>query len=444
LGLKITILTVGSRGDIEPYTALALGLLQAGHSVRVAAPANLGPFVTARGLLCVPMRWDSFSVFRSEAGPRVLSGGSVRGAWELPEWERTQWQQVMEDAWQAARGSEALIVNPLVIGASDAAEKLGIPVILAYYAPQFTPTGAFPNPLLAHMRLGRIANRLSHAIVQRLFLKKLTGLRNRWRVRSLGLPARPWYASDYHRNGQPLPILYAFSRHVVPQPADWRGPVAVTGYWFLETAADWSPPDDLLAFLAAGPPPVYVGFGSMASANPAGVTEAVVAALKRSGQRGVLATGWGGLAPARLPETLFQLDAVPHHWLFPRVSAVVHHGGAGTTATGLRAGKPTVVCPYAFDQPFWGRVVHELGVGPRPVPQRELSAERLGAAVRDAATDTDIRRRAEDLGNKIRAEDGVARAVDFIHQFLSAPRRAGVCATNGMCQRVPECGAPRG
>jgi sterol 3beta-glucosyltransferase len=175
----------------------------------------------------------------------------------------------------------------------------------------------------------------------------------------------------------------------------------------------------LVEFLVAGSPPVYVGFGSMAGRNPEKVTQIVFESLARSGQRGVIATGWGGLAVSDLPDNLFKIESIPHDWLFPQMVAVVHHGGAGTTAAGLRAGKPTVICPFFGDQPFWGRRVFELGVGPEPIPHKKLSVEKLANAIQVAVSDDDIRKRAAGLGEKIRAENGIARAVDFISDQLA-------------------------
>jgi UDP:flavonoid glycosyltransferase YjiC (YdhE family) len=172
-----------------------------------------------------------------------------------------------------------------------------------------------------------------------------------------------------------------------------------------------------MAFLAAGAPPVYIGFGSMANRSPQKVAHLVPEALELSGQRGILAAGWGGLAQANLPDHIFALDAIPHAWLFPRVAAVVHHGGAGTTAAGFRAGVPSILVPFTGDQPFWARRVTELGVGPQPIPRRKLTAERLASAIAAATTDQNMRARAAALGERIRAEDGVARAIEMIESF---------------------------
>jgi sterol 3beta-glucosyltransferase len=188
----------------------------------------------------------------------------------------------------------------------------------------------------------------------------------------------------------------------------------VTGYWFLDRRDDWHPPSSLANFLASGPPPVYVGFGSLAGWTPDGVVAAAIAALRKTGQRGVLATG-GERVPPDLPADVYAIESAPHDWLFPRMAALVHHGGAGTTAEGLRAGKPAVICPTTLnDQAFWGRRVGALGAGPEPVPQRKLTVERLTGAIRAAVGDRGMRERAAELGKEIRVEKGVARAVGII------------------------------
>jgi sterol 3beta-glucosyltransferase len=197
--------------------------------------------------------------------------------------------------------------------------------------------------------------------------------------------------------------------------------VHVTGYWFLDRKTDWQPPAELVRFLEAGTPPVYVGFGSMSGTKAQERAKIVLEALDQTGQRGLLASGWGGLQAADLPDSVFMLEQVPHDWLFPQVSAVVHHGGAGTTAAGLRAGKPTLIVPFIADQPFWGKVVDEAGLGPQPIPQKKLTATTLSAAIRQMVSEDDMRRRAEAVGEKIRAEDGIGSAVQLISREVGQP-----------------------
>jgi sterol 3beta-glucosyltransferase len=280
------------------------------------------------------------------------------------------------------------------------------------------PTRAFTNPILP-FELPAALNRRSYA-ANSGGKAPFMGMINEFRREELGLPPRGRFASEERLpDGRSIPILHAYSPAVVPIPPDWPPHVTATGYWFIDADPAWQPQGDLAAFLDAGPPPVYIGFGSMVTRDPAAKTALAVEALRLSGQRGVIAAGWAGLRTAKLPDTIHLLGQAPHDWLFPRMSAVVHHGGAGTTAAGLRAGRPTVIAPFFGDQPFWGRRVQALGVGPAPLPQKRLTAEALAAAIRAVVSDDGTRTRAAALGERIRAEDGVERTVEWIRSQLA-------------------------
>ena len=402
--MKITIITAGSRGDVQPFVALGLGLQAAGHDVTLCAGVSYEPFVSGYGLKFAPMNDDFLHLADS------MEGGGFGAIRKVKPMIRI----MLEDQWRGAQGSEAIIYHPKTLGGPYIAEKLSIPVFMSIPLPLMTPTGAFPNPILPqNLRLGGGFNRLSYGVT-RLIKAPYMDVVNDWRA-SLGLPKRSWRADDLKRgDGSPVPVLYSYSPFVVPTPPDWPSSVTATGYWFLDAPGDWQPSAALAAFLDAGKAPVYVGFGSMTSKDAQAKARLVLDALREAGQRGLIASGWGGLKASDLPDDVFMLDAAPHDWLFPRMAAVVHHGGAGTTAAGLRAGKPTVICPFLGDQPFWGQRVYELGVGPKPIPQNRLTVTALAEAIRRAATDDEMRRRAEALGDKIKAEDGVGCAVRSI------------------------------
>jgi UDP:flavonoid glycosyltransferase YjiC (YdhE family) len=304
--------------------------------------------------------------------------------------------------------------------ATTLGEVLKIPVIPAYLQ-HVHPTGHYPFALMRPRDWWTgWFNRFTHSIAAQVFWFFTRPFVNRWRTRELGLDPYPLTSPFLDLLRQRPCCLYGFSHHVVPKPPEWGANVYLTGYWFLDAPQTWRPPDDLLDFLAAGPPPVYVGFGSMADREPAVLADIALDALRRADRRGVLLTGWGGLSSRDLPDTVFKLDHAPHDWLFPRMAAVVHHGGCGTTAAGLRAGVPTVVVPFFADQPFWGWRVARLGVGPAPIPRAELSAERLAAAIARATGEPGLRARAAALGERIRAEDGVACAAAAIERHIAS------------------------
>lgn len=397
---------------MQPFLALGQGLRAAGHGVAVCTSASYRPAIEALGLEYAPMSDTMLDLTRA-----ILRGGAeARGA--MPRMLAAM-RAMLEEEWRAAQafGPDLLVYHPKMLGSYHIAEKLGRPLAMALPLPFYTPTRAFPNPFLAGLRLGGWGNRASFRLMG-LTGALYSGMTNRFRTATLGLPPLPRFADLLDtRTGAPVPVFYPYSRHLLPVPADFPPHVHVTGSWFLEPTVPWEPPASLAAFLQAGPPPVYVGFGSMGGSGARHRAALVLDALAQAGERGVLARGWGGLAPEAVPDAVCLLDEAPHDWLFPRMAAVVHHGGAGTTAAGLRAGRPTVICPLLADQPFWGRIVAERGLGPAPIPQHRLTAARLAAAIRVAVDDPGVRQRAAAIGAQIGAEDGVGSAVALLERY---------------------------
>lgn len=283
-----------------------------------------------------------------------------------------------------------------------------------------------PNPLaMADRSLGPL-NALTWLMLEQAMWQPFRGIVDRWRREQLGLGAAPFFGiegSFYDDRGPRSPFLNAYSEAVLPRPADWPAWHHVTGYWQFPSEARAVLPASLEEFLAAGPAPVSIGFGDMIPRDPERLTGTVLEAVRRARVRAVLLGGWAGLGRDAVSDDVFVIDAVPHDLLFPRVAAVVHHGGAGTVAAGLRAGAPTVVVPFQGDQPFWGGRVAALGAGPASVPFKRLDADRLAAAIRTAVTDEAMRDRAAAIGERIRAEDGVATAVRVLDAHLAASRR---------------------
>lgn len=423
--MKIFIITLGTRGDVQPYVALGKGLKAAGHDVTVCASSSFEPFITEHGLQYGYMNDELVRFIHSAEGRYAIENmtnliNSLKHIRKmLKQVEPIQWM-ALRDSWNSAQQAhpDLIIYHPKATGAPHFAEKLGIPAILALPLPIHVPTSEFTCFVFPHWKLGGWYNKLTHNLLLKISTKGMGKFINVWR-KEQNLPPQPKgiyllhsQASVHH------PVLFAFSKFVVPVPADWQGKAEVTGYWFLDGQDAWQPPVALQDFLNAGAPPVYVGFGSMAGRNPERITRIVVEALQQAKVRGVLASGWGGLAASDLPDTIHTIDDAPHEWLFPRMVAVVHHGGSGTTAAGLRAGRPTIICPFIADQPFWGRRVEVPGVGPAPIPRKKLTTENLAAAIREVTSNPIYQKNAEALGEKIRSEDGVTNAVTFIERII--------------------------
>jgi sterol 3beta-glucosyltransferase len=421
--MRILLLTIGTRGDVQPFIALGKRLKQHGHDVALCTSSSFSSWVERHGLEYRYLNNDFVELAQGDAGRKAMEEwgvltGRLRWMAEAARLFKPIFRKTLLEEWEVARDAEMIVYNPQSVGGFHIAEALGVPAVMADALPTWVPTEAFPNFTFPDLKLGPRYNRLTYRLLPLMTGGMFGGIVKQWRHETLKLPPRSRFAGELTRtDGWPVPVLYSFSRHVVPPPADWPDYIRVTGYWLLDETQDWQPTSELLSFLDAGQPPVFVGFGSMGGRDPARTTRLILEALADTGQRGLLVTGWGGLETKVLPQNVFKIENTPYQWLFPRMAAVVHHGGAGTTAAGLMAGKPTVICPFVADQPFWGGRVAALGAGPPPIPQRNLTAGKLASAIRQAVTDAGMRHRAAALGEKLRAEDGAGEAVALIERL---------------------------
>jgi sterol 3beta-glucosyltransferase len=402
---EIVVLTAGSTGDVEPFAALAVRLAAHGHQVTFAADAGFERLAPSDGVEFAPIRADFQSLLPTPDGKRPSLRADVfpviRG--------------MLEDSWSVAKARRpaAIVAHEKTLAAPHIAERLGIPHVQALTVPMLTPTREFPLPAMVRHDLGGLLNRASYRLVG-LLTRPYSGLIRSWRKDHLGLAAR---------GNPPAPVrtLYCYSPSLVPTPRDWPPDAVATGYWLREGDGEEPVDPRLESFVTAGAPPVYVGFGSSVGPDPVRLGAAVSGALREVGARAVIATGWGGVGDVHGGGDTIVIERAPHRWLFPRVAAVVHHGGAGTTAAAPLAGRPTVVCPFQGDQHFWGAAVHRVGAGPEPLPAKKLTAEELAVAIRAAIQDPGIQRGAIGLSERMGREDGAERASEEIEASLPKP-----------------------
>ena len=420
--MKITLLTIGAVGDTQPFVSLAARLKQQGHSVKLAARPDFAGLAASYGIEFVSLGNPYKSLLKSEGVATAIGSGNMFRMIVKQASDSNQRKAFLEgldtDAIRAVEGAEAIIYKSSWIPFYSIAQKLGVPSAAAMFMP-LTRTSSFPSFLIGGGKdRGTTINSLLWRITEQFIWQVSRNFDNKMRGQLLGLPRVPFWGPSA-RQLERTPLYYAYSPTVIPRPADWPDRIHVTGFWFSEPPPGWTPPADLVAFLESGTPPVYVGFGSMPSGSAEDTLKLILKALELSHQRGVLLAGWAGIGEDRkLPEYAFGVESVPHSWLFPRMSAVVHHGGAGTTGAGLRAGVPSIVTPFVADQPNWARRIEALGVGPRPIPFRELTADLLADAIRQATSDTAMGQRASALGEQIRTEDGVGTTVDLFMSFV--------------------------
>ena len=406
--MRVLIAALGSRGDVAPFVGLGDRLVGAGHEVTVAAHAEFEPLVRSAGLGFACLAGDARSIADFPRGwrtsPRFLADQARRLTRYLAA--------AAVDLLEAARQADVLLLNVTAMFGYEIADGLGIPSMGVHSQP-VEPTGDFP-PMLFHSArsLGPTGNR----IAGRVALASITPYhRAAERVRAeLGLAPRSFRARARQRRSERRLVLHGYSAHVLPRPADWRPGLEVVGYWPAPQPPGWTAPPELVDFLDAGPAPVFVGFGSMASGQDGWLSDVVATALRRAGGRAVVQAGWAGLEGAG-PDVLVVGD-VPHSWLFPRMAAVVHHGGAGTAGAAFLAGTPSVAVPVYADQPLWGERIRALGAGPPPLPFAALTADALAERIRDLRSGR-YRATAAALGGLVRAEDGAARVIEALDRL---------------------------
>ncbi|KAJ4479995.1 glycosyltransferase family 1 protein [Lentinula aciculospora] len=429
--MSIVIMIVGSRGDVQPYVALGKRLLQDGHRIRIASHATFRSFVKDAGL----------EFFEIGGNPQELMSYMVKNPGLIPGFEsltngdigrkRKMLSTMMEGCWKACHSpdaetgrsfvADAIISNPPAFAHIHCAEAMGIPLLLSFTMP-WSPTTAFPHPLVniqsSNAKSG-LTNYLSYALTDIITWQGIGDIVNKFRKRSLGLPALSLKSGAGVLDNVKVPWTYCMSSGVVPKPVDWKSHIDVVGFYFLDLATDYTPPEDLATFLTAGEPPVYIGFGSVVVDDPAAMTSMIFEATHQAGVRALVSAGWGGLGGVSIPSHVFILGNIPHDWLFAngRVSAVVHHGGAGTTAIGLSKGLPTVVVPFFGDQGFWGSMIHKAGAGPEPIPHKTLEIDNLRDAIRFAIS-AGAKTAARALAEKIQKEDGVNGGVESFYRHL--------------------------
>jgi UDP:flavonoid glycosyltransferase YjiC (YdhE family) len=392
-----------------------MALQKAGYDVQVIASPGYEQWVRDRGLGFYPLTTDVNTFARENAD--LMDMGFISQLKTLRTRIAPIFTQIGLEVMEATRSSDVLMT--VEFGASlllDVIKANKLKPIFVNPAP-LNPTRESNNVLPskpAWFPFEGWYNRLGYTVLRQSGWRGLAGGRDPL-AKQLGLPKSSY--RDFRALVGSAPALTTVSRHVFQRPTDWGGHWQVTGFLF-DDEPQWSPPQSLLDFVAGGEAPVYIGFGSMPDSKPQATTRILIEAVQKAGKRAVILTGWAGFGIDDVPDNILILKYAPHRWLFPQMSAVVHHGGSGTTASGLRAGVPTVVVPHQGDQGFWGRRTKELGVGTAPIPRKKLTADNLAEAIAEATTNRNLQASAQALGEKIRAEDGLAEAVKWMERFL--------------------------
>lgn len=401
--MRLLILTYGTEGDTRPLAALGNALVQAGHDVHLLADASCIGIAEALGLPCSALAGDIRATLATEGAMADISRHLAR----LANRHAGDW---LQQAIAVGQGCDAVIVSGLAafVGLS-AAEALGVPAIGTMLIP-ITPTREFAAPFLP-LTPPRVFNRPSHRLFNQLTWQLLRGGTNRARAQA-GLPPRRTLWSGH-------PMLYGISPALLPPPADWPDNAHLCGQWTAPAPA-WSQPRDLVDYLAAGEPPVYVGFGSMAGFDAERVLAAVIGGVDE--RRALFHSGWSGIDPSRLPANFRAIGPIPHDWLLPHCAMAIHHGGSGTTHSACRAGVPGIAVPFAGDQFFWAARLRAAGIMRHALRGTSLTAATLGQAIA-FAEGAGAKAAAARLGERMRREDGCAEAVALVERYAAAGKR---------------------
>jgi sterol 3beta-glucosyltransferase len=421
--MKIAITAVGTRGDLQPYIALGLGLKAAGHQVLIVSAKNEAAFVKDFGLDFFPLNVDIQAIMESGSVKDMAKGNNplkfivshLKGSKKMKQ----TMVATQKEIWEACQDVDAIIFHPGMPIGFFIAKQLGKISVMANPFP-VVGTSLYPSILFYTMpRLGKAFNIFTHFIFQKLF----------WALSKSAIKEF-WYAnvktkmnfsiSPIQQQIQSgMPVLNGYSELLFSHSEKWGKNIHTTGSWLVETDKDFTAPTALVQFIEKGEPPIYIGFGSMKDVDSFNVTfKMITEALTATKQRAIVALGWSRLNNDEpIPENIFLIESIPHSWLFPKMKMVIHHGGAGTTAAAVTAGKPTIIIPHNADQPAWGLRVYELGVGAKPIKKTKLTADKLASAIL-FALQPNIIVNAEKLGVKLRKEDGVEKAVDVINKYF--------------------------
>ncbi len=409
--MNITAITIGSLGDIRPFLTLGKTLSKRGHQLKIATFPRFQNTIENHGFLFSPIHGDEDLMMKLLIGDGVSGIAYMKGLDLLLNQNKNE---ILNDIYNACKFADMVLYTFLGSLAYHAAESLKIPCMRVNFWPA-DKTGDNPMPGMAALPLGKWYNRLTYSLSGISFSSFTKNQLNEWR-NELGVGK--WQGHSYRKMyGKPIETLYAYSRFLAPKPVEWGQHLHVTGFWFPDEEVNAPADEGLIRFLENGDKPIYIGFGSMVGGSFEEMQRIVLESLRNTGQRAILSSGWRKFDIAQLPPNVYCVDFVSHGWLFPRVKAVVHHGGAGTTAAGLRAGKPGLIIYFGGDQPFWGNRIHISGAGPKPIPRKNLTVRKMTHGL-ELLENVQIQKNAALIGEQFATEDGCKRTCEIIENYM--------------------------
>ncbi len=419
----ITFITTGTRGDVEPFINFALSLKKMGHTIRVAAPPDFEEWILSLELEYAQIGLKPIKTLLEATQKEDLLNFNIFKIRKVINFFKQHIRDVLITTLpHVADGTDLIISHVALPASSELAEAKDVPLIFVSTVP-LAPSKERPSIIMPENFepfRGRFYNQLTHLPTRfsRLFY---TGVYKELR-KKLNLPKNSIFTEAFQKAGTPVPLLHIYSKHLHSRPKDWPENAQIIGFSFNDhEAMNWQPPQELVNFLENGPPPIYIGFGSMIPRDEKELTNTICKAVEKANVRALISKGWAELTPASKSENILPIGPTPHHRLFPYCKAVVHHGGAGTTAAGLRAGCPTLICPFGFDQPFWGKIIFDRGLGPQPIKLKDLSIDNLSNALKQLNTSTEYKNNSNRIALKLNQEDAFQNLTPYIETALNQP-----------------------
>lgn len=418
--MMITLIATGTRGDTQPYLALAVELKKRGKDVRVVAAEENREFVESYGVDFYAIKMNTQEVLKDpEVVKQMTAKNPLQFFTSFKKFSHLM-APLQHDIWNGCKDSELIIYHPGAAIAYYIGRKLNIPTLLAAPFPM-TKTKEYPSLLFYGKTKGGngFINKFSYNILQMaLWSASKDAIKIFWQE-EFGTDIKLKSPYAFQQSAE-LPTIVSCSQYLFPKPNDVSEHVHITGNWFLEDNPNYLPSAELVEFINNGEKPIYIGFGSVSDPEMAEkISQSVFEAIALSGERAVIATGWNGIkVPEHIPTNAFIIESIPHSWLFPQMKVIVHHGGAGTTAEAVRAGVPSVIVPFGNDQPGWASRIADLHLGSKPLPMEQLTGTLLAERINEVR-DGSIIENARETGSKVRSEHGTQKAVDIILSTLA-------------------------
>ncbi|MFN8579124.1 MAG: glycosyltransferase [Candidatus Sericytochromatia bacterium] len=417
--MNISIITLGSRGDVQPYLALGLGLKEQGFNVKLLANENFKEFISDFNIDFHPIRGNVHELVNSEAGKDLLeSGYSIKFIKKFTNIMSEYFDNFFDDMLEGTKGTDFIIFSPLCFVAQQVAEYLGVKSMTANLQP-FNRTNELPSFMFPEtFSFIPKYNLMTHLVFEQAVWQSVRHTVNKNIVKKLNRPKIGFWGRRNELEKLKFPMIYGFSKYIIKRPNDWNKNHKITGYWFLDTQKNFKPEKELLKFLDTDKKIIYAGFGSMVNRNPEETSNMIIKSIKGLNVKLIIMTGWGGLSISDNYEDIHVVNQIPHDWIFPKINAVIHHCGAGTTSATLRAGIPSISVPFFGDQPFWSNQIYKLGLSTKPINRKDLNSSNLREAIIESIANDNLINRAKIISKKINSENGISNAVETIKQII--------------------------